>query len=307
MNKLQKKKIYIIGMFFSIFLVITLIRGSSKLIVDPENWEDDFNDDNLDGWKLATYYTPDFENIGYVKGEVLIRNDHKRLLLPNPGNSTHEGANVAERNSTNAYGHWGFDINTTAGSASAFLFIVRHLTPETDFEGLTAHTPLNIEGYAVSIFSSIDDDQLALIRYDATYTVADGMDDYILDSINFKQLHKDFSPYGVYNIDITRTQDGNITVWVKRSSDSVYIKAMSVINNVYTISERISIFNQYIHTSSKIVYFDVYFDNIKVDNSTWVPETWTPPSNSASGWTPIVVLLALTAIMFKKRRKFGKQ
>ncbi|MFX0211912.1 MAG: hypothetical protein ACFFDT_38410, partial [Candidatus Hodarchaeota archaeon] len=238
---LRKRKDCMIDWVFKRFikpkriLQIGILPLISLIFVPPLNgqavtdvWEDDFEDKDLKGWEVATYYTIDPINVGYSKGEVQIRNDNKRLLLSQPKNYTHAGMNIAERNSTQVYGHWSFDVDTTGGSTGVFGFIHRDPTPETDFEGWTLQDPNGIEGYFLGIYTQETEHQLMLGRMDVNFT-NEGQnktppEDFLLDSINFDDMC--FSPYGVFHIDITRTPSGNITVYINST------KAMSAIDNV---------------------------------------------------------------------------
>ncbi|MFX0125254.1 MAG: hypothetical protein ACFFAE_16625 [Candidatus Hodarchaeota archaeon] len=291
-----------------LLLLVLLIAHPSAVQAETVLWEDDFDDKDLEGWEVVTYYSTDPLNVGHVKGEVLIQNKNNQMLFLNPGNDTHSGFNMAERNSNQIYGHWSFDVNITAGSICGFFFVGRDLTPETDFEDeeWTLQTPIGHEAYFLFITThpGEDQDNLVLLWIDADYTSTGGIDGYLLDSISFDDM--DYLRYDVFDIDITRKQDGNITVFVKPTIDDVYTKAMSVIDNTYTISDKVVFMNQYTPSSS-LSSFDTSFDNIRVDNnSNWVPEIWTTPPNSTPAWTPIVVFLAFIAIILQKRRKGGR-
>jgi hypothetical protein len=67
------------------------------------------------------------------------------------------------------------------------MFVYRNLTPETDLTGWTSETPIGSEGYVFYIATE-GEDQLVLFRMDANYTNAGGIEDYILDSINFDDI-----------------------------------------------------------------------------------------------------------------------
>lgn len=274
-------------------IICVLILTSTNIASAESGWDDDFDDGDLKGWDVATYWSTDLENIGATKGEVLITNDNYRLLVQNPVNETHHGANWAERNSTQAYGHWTLDVNTTAGSSCGIIFICRDLTPEADLTGLTYQSPLNVEGYVLSIYTEeIWRHQFMLWKMDAKYTVMTGIQGYnLLDSIKFGEMG--LSPYGVFDIDITRTQAGNITVWVKPTIDTVFTKALSAIDNTYTKSERFAIYSQFSWPLSR---FDIYFDNIRVDNDpSWEPDDWKlPPPKSCD----LADLIGLALIPF---------
>ncbi|MFX0052842.1 MAG: hypothetical protein ACFFAJ_10770 [Candidatus Hodarchaeota archaeon] len=291
-----------------VMLLLTLLVHPSATHAETVVLEDNFNDGDLEGWELVTYYSTDPLNVGYVKGEVLIRNENYQMLSINPRNETHEGINWAERNSTQVNGHWSFDVNTTAGSYLGFFFICRDVTPETDFEDeeWTHQTPIGLEGYCLFITTHPRGvlDHFTLGRIDPDYITTDPDEDNFLDSLNLDDTDYD-SRYDVFDIEITRKPDGNITVFVKPTIDNVYTKAMSVIDNTYTVSDRVVFWNEYV-PSSPSKTFDTSYDNIRVDdNSSWVPKEWIPPK-SASGWTPIVVFLAFITIILQKRRKGGR-
>ncbi|MHA2227404.1 MAG: hypothetical protein ACXAC8_19460 [Candidatus Hodarchaeales archaeon] len=299
MKKKKPKGIWQIGIPLLIILIVVQPSTAHAATVV---WEDDFDDGDLEGWELVTYYTPDIGKVGYFKGEVRIKNESKQMFFLNAGNETYHGWNWAERNSTTAYGHWSFDVNTTGGCHSClFMFIYRDLTPETDFEGLKSDTPIGFESYI--LFISTTGEQVVLYRIDEDYTFGGGSEDYLIDSIEFDDLG--FSPHGVLDIDITRTSNGNITVFVKPTNDKAYTKAMSVIDNTYTKSEQFVIASQYLNKTSRVYTFDIYVDNIRVDNdSSWEPDDWKLPPEPTSAWTPVIVLLAImTLLIFRKRRK----
>lgn len=295
----NKTKKLMAGMLFGVLLVIPLTRVSAGLV-----WEDDFNDGDLEGWVLKTYYTTDFSNVPVVKGEALIRNDNKRMLLPPIYNGTHEGLSNAKRASTQVHGHWSFDVDTRAGSQSEFWIINRDLTPETDREdeGWYLQKPTGFEGYGVSISTASAD--ITLMRMDANFTNmgpnATDVADIILDSIRFSDTG--FSKYGVFHIDITRKPDGNMTVYLNST------KAMSVIDNEYTISEVVAVSNFVMTT---------YYDNIRVDDdynwpftietttteTTMTTTTTTPETTAAAEWGIFLFSLGLILFIFRKRRQ----
>ena len=68
---LKNIKKLIVGLLFGVLLVIPLTRVSAEVV-----WEDNFDDGDLDGWVLKTYYTTDFYNVSLVKGEVKIKNEN---------------------------------------------------------------------------------------------------------------------------------------------------------------------------------------------------------------------------------------
>ncbi|MHA2053303.1 MAG: hypothetical protein ACW99F_06840, partial [Candidatus Hodarchaeales archaeon] len=80
----EKKLILMTGMLFGLLLMIPLTYISATVVV----WEDDFDDGDLDGWVLTTYYSTDRENVPLVKGEVTIVNENMRMVLPAIYNGT---------------------------------------------------------------------------------------------------------------------------------------------------------------------------------------------------------------------------
>ncbi|MFX1249784.1 MAG: hypothetical protein ACFFBQ_20525 [Promethearchaeota archaeon] len=249
---------------------------------------DNFDDGDLEGWELETFYTTDIDKVPVVRGKILVENQNYRLFLPNPSNSSHVGLNGAFRNSTQVNGYWGFDVDVTDGSVGGFMFIYRDVTPETDFadEEWYNAKPNGFEGYFFGIYTEISEGQLLLARMDADFTNsgpnATLLEDALLDSIDFADIC--LSPYGVFHIDITRTPSGNITVYLNS------IKIMSAIDTVYNISEQISISN---------FLFDTYYDNIEVNNdSTFVPDDMKLPGNCPPSFPPVeFFLLVITGII----------
>lgn len=238
-------------------------------------WEDDFDGEDLAGWEVATYYSPDFDAVGVVKGMTLISNTDHKMLLSHPDESS---MNVAERNSTQVYGHWSFDVDITAGCHGSFAFMFRDTLNRTDFEGWYNQLPVGFAGYGVGIYTELVPNVL-LGRFTPDF-INSGPDksppeDFLLDFIDYYDYNMDFSLYGEIHVDITRTPGGNITVFFNS------YKIMSAIDTVYNTSEVINI--------SSFVY-TISFDNIKIDNNySYVPEDWKPPPPK-DGLTDLVEL-----------------
>jgi hypothetical protein len=293
----KKKMILITGMLFGVLLMVPLTYISAA----DDVWEDDFDDGDLDGWDLTTYYSTDFVNDLYVKGAGTIVNENKRMALSAIYNGTHGIYDQADRNSTQVYGHWSFDVDTTSGCHSFFLFVYRDLTPETDLEeeGFNLQKPNGFEGYGLGISTIVAERQLILLRMDANYTNAGpnatSIDDLLFDSTKFADIS--LSRYDVFHIDITRTPDGNMTVYL----DSTPI--LSLIDNTYTISDAVAVANS---------DYIVYYDNISVDDNYSWPElgstttttTTTTTTQATPSWPPLVVFMSITALLvFRKRIK----
>jgi hypothetical protein len=279
----------IVGLLFGVLLVIPLTRVSAEVV-----WEDNFDDGDLDGWVLKTYYTTDIEKVPLVKGEVKIKNENNRMLLPSVVNSTHYGMNTAGRTSTQVYGHWSYDVDTTSGSDGDFMFIHRDPTPETDREGWTIGKPIGFEGYTVAIstldvFSSYLLPGIYLFKMNVNFTNVEGLyassvEDILLDSIKFTDLGFGFKEK--IHIDITRKLDGNITVYANST------KVLNAIDNEYTISDVVSIAS---------FDFDAYYDNIRVDSDyNFVPKpatTTTPTTTTIPSWNALLLLLSLFVML----------
>jgi hypothetical protein len=274
----HKKMNFLICFLVCVFLLLSFSHVSATVV-----WEDDFNDGDLKEWDLTSYYTPDFANVPVVKGTALIQNVNNRLLIPHFWNGTHAAFNVAERNSTQVYGHWGFDIDTTAGSNCGFAFIFRDVTPESDLadEGWYLQKPNGFEGYYLGISTVEVNHQLLLARMNANFTNAgenaSSIDDILLDSVNFFDIG--LSRFGIFHLDITRTPEGNMTVFLNST------KILSALDNTYSLSSVVHISN---------FQDDTFFDNIIVeDDYSFIPElpptttsTSTPGGNPSTTRTP---------------------
>ena len=294
--------------FFACFLVCILFLLSFTQISATLIWEDDFDDGDLEGWDLTTYYTTSFATVPVVKGEVLIENSNNKLFLPNIYNGTHGMLNSAQRTSSLVYGHWSFDIDTTSGCHGAFMFVHHDPTPETDFEdeGWYLEKPNGIEGYGIQI-STISDYQLMLARMDANFTNAgenaSSIDDLLLDSVTFAELG--LSRYGIFHLDVTRAPGGNMTVYLNTT------KVLSALDDTYTISDSIRIDN---------FNHEPYYDNIIVDDDySFIPglpltttttssngenPTTTTTESSSPGFEVELVLLSLFLIfVFSRKRR----
>lgn len=269
-----------------ILLMIILLLNSPIQTTSSVIWDDDFNDGNLDDWELATYYSTDISNDPLIKGENIIANVNKMLQIPDGGNVTHQAVNWAERESTQVYGHWSFDIDASEGSHSSLVYVYRDPTPESDFSGWTTKKPNGFEGYVVGIstFTSvIGGPGMYLGRFNANFTNegvnATSIEELVLDTFDFSD--KGFSNNGIYHVDITRDMTGNSTVYVNS------IKVMSAIDDTYTVSESIMISSFRFTTS---------YDNIIVDDD---PKyTITGESESDEDESPVFIPLITLSLVF---------
>ncbi|MFX0121515.1 MAG: hypothetical protein ACFE9A_19155 [Candidatus Hodarchaeota archaeon] len=274
--------------FVGVILCVLIFTPLNFASAESE-WSDNFNDKDLEGWGLETFYTTNIDEFPVVRGKILVENQNNRLFLPNPSNSSHVGMNGAYRNSTQVHGYWGFDVDITDGSMGGFMFIYRDVTPETDFvdEEWYNAKPNGFEGYFLGLYT--EERQILLARMDANFTNSgpnktppEQKEDAFLVSIDFADIC--LSPYGVFHIDITRTPSGNITVYLNS------IKIMSAIDTVYNISEQICISN---------FLFDTYYDNIEVNNdSNFVPDDMKLLGDCPPSFPPIeLILLVVTGIV----------
>lgn len=281
-------------------LVVGLLQTSPIPAQITIYWEDNFDDENLDGWIIETYFAPKTCNGGQnffcsvVKGTPEIRIQDNALLIPNSWNSTYVAYNRAQHESTHMTGHWAFDIVTTSADFNTGIwFTFNDPTPETDFSGWNNTTPNGIEGYVV-LFQTLT---IQLGHLYANFTSA-GPNASDIDEL---RLDRAFWPNGDQNgnfhIDITRQPNGNMTVWLEGS------QILTAIDNTLTKST---------HTQIDSFAGNTLYDNITVDDDYMWPndsvlttdttdDEESPTNNGDSPiWTPIILVSMISLVIIRK-------
>lgn len=298
---------------FRIVLTMTIII---TLLVQPQPvfsatfWSDDFNDGDLNGWDVKTYCASNPDTIPWELCNTLITNTNDQMRLEHTSVNVGGALNIAKHNSTILTGQWSFDFMSDEGGLVYFLFIYND--PEQDFVGYTYESPISYDAYGLQIYTSHSGNYSAsgvsLVHYVEEFIVANQSNDlsYILADHNFANRTEEL---GNYHIDITRQNDGNMTVYVDSE------KVMSALDNDITNSTQLAIFS---------VTYAVAVDNIVVldeititkpttsistptDTSSSPPPTSTPTSTKDGTpliyWFAIPVLLVLSRLSYKQRQK----
>lgn len=256
-------------------LAVMLLFFSSTTVSATEVWAEEF-DSGLDDWHLYAYYW-DNNNVWWSMDENWQIIDG--ALTP-PDSDTLNVTHFANHASTTTHGTWSFDwtADDEGDSRDVFVFMMKDTITQYNFSGYK-EADLRFEGYGLIIEAS-GNVILRLLEYLGN------------DAASFAKGLAAKNKYGLeiskHHFDITRTLDGNITVYLDQE------KMLSVID----VSE---------HEAEKIAFGSwkgaSFIDNITIDGEVLpIGEEQTPSDTDETHFLYYLTPPALWLLSIQRKK-----